>query len=174
MKRLAAFLAPLAAAALLGAAPPMAHATVGPAVGVRLHSYTPPATPGGPATFEVRLEGREALTLSGFRTSAGAATAGARGSRFTSTLPEAPLLLPRGENRLYSFTVEGDAAEGEVKLEFTANGRPVVKRFDFSRANRDKHQNAGALVSLPDGTLAPEPAHAPGALRAEPAPLSAR
>ena len=143
-------------------------ATVGPGIGVRLQRYTPPAVPGGPATFEVRLEAREAVTISGFRPSGPEG----RGARVTSTVPQAPVVIPRGENRVYSFTADGEAAEGEVVLRFTANGKPVVKRFDFSPANRQKHLKPAALRAVPGVTVEPEAD--PTVLRAEPAPRRER
>lgn len=160
-----ACLLPLAASSLLVSA---ALATTGPGVGVRLHSYTPPASPGEPARFEVRLEAREAITLAGFDPSGPAG----RGARVTSSVPAGPVVIPRGQNRVYSFTAEGEAAEGEVTLRFTANGRPVVKRFDFSRANRERRLRPASLRTVPGAV--PGPAGDPGLLRAEPAPSGVR
>lgn len=151
-------------------APPEARADVAPGARVRLQSYTPPAVPGGPATFSIRVEAREALTLSSFR----ASDVAERGSRFTSSAPAAPVLLPRGESRVYDFSVSGDAAEGEVLVHFLANGAPVTKSFDFSPANREKHAHAGMLRSVPDGTVAEEPSHAPATVSPSPAALQPR
>lgn len=154
--RLSALATALALAFPLGLAAP-ALATVGPRVGVRLQSYTAPAAPGAPATFQVRLEAREAVTISGFRASGGEG----RRAEVASGVPQAPLVIPRGENRVYSFTAAGEAAEGEVVLRFTANGRPVVKRFDFSRENRERRLRPGTLrpVSGPAADERPRPEH---------------
>lgn len=160
-------LSALAAALVLFAAAP-GFATTGPGVGVRLHSYTPPAAPGAPATFQVRLEAREALTVSGFRASGGEG----RRAEVASGVPQAPVVIPRGENRVYTFTAGGEAAEGEVVLRFTANGKPVVKRFDFSAENRRKHLAPAALRPVTDA--APLPPADPTALRAAPATLRER
>ncbi|MFN8588803.1 MAG: FlgD immunoglobulin-like domain containing protein [Candidatus Eisenbacteria bacterium] len=147
-----------------------AHADVAPGARVRLQSYTPPAVPGGAASFSVRVEARETLTLAGVH----ASDPESRGSRFTSLAPETPVVVPRGETRVYAFTVSGEAAEGPVLVQFTANGVPVTKSFDFSPANRTKHSRAGLLRSVPESGAAVEPAHAGAALAPEPAPLAAR
>lgn len=154
--------------ALLVLAPP-ARATEGPRVGVRLQSYTPPAFPGGPATFEVRLEAREAIAVSGLRASGGEG----RRVDVTSTQSAGPLLVPRGEQRVLRFTATGEAAEGQVVLDFLANGLPVRKGFDFSRANREKHLHAGRLHSVPDAGSPAEVAAVTTAVT-DPAPLKAR
>ena len=152
------------------AAPGAALADVAPGARVRLQSYTPPASPGGEARFSVRVEAREPLTISGIR----AVDLAARNSRFTSSAPAAPVLVPRGESRVYDFTVSGDAAIGPVQVQFTANGAPVTKSFDFTPANRTKHARAGLLHAVADGAVAEEPAHVGPSLLPEPAPLQAR
>ncbi len=156
--------------AVLALVPGAARADVAPGARVRLQSYTPPAVPGGPATFSVRIEAREALTLSAI----GASEPAVRGSRFTSSAPSAPVVLPRGESRVYAFTANGPAAEGPVLVSFLANGVTVSKSFDFSPANREKHARAVMLHSVPDGTFTQEPPHAPALVTAAPAPRKPR
>ena len=132
----------------------------------------PPAVDTPPATAEagdVRRSGsrRERLIALGLPR---VRRRGSLGSRFTSSAPVAPVVVPRGESRVYTFTVSGDAAEGAVLVQFLANGAPVTKSFDFSPANREKHARAATLRSVPDGTYPEEPPHAPARVVAEPAP----
>lgn len=161
----------LAAALALALGATGAGATEGPRVGVKLHSYTPPAVPGGPATFEVRFEAREAIAITDLRASSSADGPGRR-AEVTAALPAGPMFMPRSEQRVMRFTATGAAAEGPVVLDFLANGRPVRKGFDFSRANREKHLHARILHSVPDDGPA-EPAAITTAAT-DPAPLRPR